>query len=522
MHRPLLLNGFMASGKSTVGELVARLAGRPFLDLDAEVEARAGRSVPEIFSTSGESAFRRLERAALEEALSSPEAPVVAVGGGALAQRAVRLDALDRAVVVSLHAPPEVLATRAEQQGGRPLLEGGDPRSRIAELLEQRALAYAEAHARLDATGPASAVAQRALDVWKRDPIAVAAGERSYAVDIGQDLVAARLPELAQAASLFLMVSDTTVAPLYADSVRRALAGARLAEVLLTPGEEHKRLDSLQTIWQRALDSEADRKSTIVALGGGVVSDVAGFAAACWMRGIPWIGIPTTLLAMVDASVGGKTAVDLGPAKNAVGAFWQPRGVLCDVAHLASEPKRGFVSALAEVVKTALIGDPALLALLEDEREGILQRDPELVADAVRRSVRVKSRVVSLDEREGGLRATLNLGHTIGHALEAQAGFTRLSHGEAVSLGLVAALRIGQRLGATPTELTERVERLLAELGLPNDLSSEPLDAAAKLIGHDKKRAGSQLALVVAHDVGKVRTLSIDLSELRALTRSLA
>jgi len=224
---------------------------------------------------------------------------------------------------------------------------------------------------------------------------------------------------------------------------------------------------------------------------------------------------------MVDASVGGKTGVDLENAKNAVGAFWQPCGVLCDPTLQATEPARGHVSALAEVVKTALIGDPGLLDLLEAQAERMRARDPELVAEIVRRSVRVKARVVGLDERESGPRAMLNLGHTVGHALEAQGGYDRLTHGEAVSLGLVAALRIGEKLGQTSRALSERVIRLLEALGLPTSLSNEPLAQAAELIGHDKKRAGKKLRFVVARDPGRVELVDVDLAELRGLAVSL-
>jgi shikimate kinase/3-dehydroquinate synthase len=295
-----------------------------------------------------------------------------------------------------------------------------------------------------------------------------------------------------------------------------------LIRVDLQPGEAHKNIASIERIWRAALEGGADRKATFVALGGGVVTDMTGFAASTWMRGVRWVGIPTTLLAMVDASVGGKTGVDLASAKNAVGAFWQPSAVLCDVIYLNTEAARGFTSGLAEVVKTALIGDPGLFELLEDNAERIAARDGELTAELVRRSIRVKARIVSFDQRETGLRAVLNLGHTVGHALEAQAGYTALSHGEAVSLGLVAALRLGEALGQTPSELSERTISLLRRLGLPASLTGQPLAEAAGLLGHDKKRAGSSVKFVFAHAVGQVKTQRIALDELRTRVLALA
>jgi shikimate kinase/3-dehydroquinate synthase len=209
-------------------------------------------------------------------------------------------------------------------------------------------------------------------------------------------------------------------------------------------------------------------------------------------------------------------------AKNAVGAFWQPDAVVCDVAYLRTEPPRGYRSALAEVVKTALIGDPDLLELVETSAEAAAQGDLAVAEEMVRRSIRVKARVVSQDEREGGLRACLNLGHTLGHALESQGGYTQLSHGEAVSLGLVLALRLGERLGVTPAAITSRVTRLLTRLGLPTETTPAALLDAAKLIGHDKKRSGSGLRFVLVENVGAVCTRRMELSELEAQVRVLA
>jgi 3-dehydroquinate synthetase len=225
---------------------------------------------------------------------------------------------------------------------------------------------------------------------------------------------------------------------------------------------------------------------------------------------------------MVDASVGGKTGVDLLSAKNAIGAFWQPSRVLCDTELLTTESERGFRGALAEVVKTALIGDPGLLEVLETAPPELRAWPPQLLVELVRRSIRVKARIVSQDERESGRRAVLNLGHTVGHALEAVAGYSRLTHGEAVSLGLVAALRIGVELSVTPRALAERTEALLARLGLPTDVASEPLAESLQLMGHDKKRAGKSVRFVVARAAGDVDTVDLELSSLQELTRGLA
>jgi shikimate kinase / 3-dehydroquinate synthase len=526
VQRPLLISGFMASGKTTVGRLLAEREKRPFIDLDQAIESRLGTTAKELFAKVGEAGFRveeRRELTALLEGSSGP-APIVALGGGALLARDLRLLALDRAVVVSLEASAKETARRAGGAASRPNLASSDVEQRAIDLLSQRALAYSEAHACIATDGlTPAAVAERVLEVWRRDPIAVAAGARSYAVEVGHDLVATRLPALAGKPSLALLVTDENVAPLHAAKVTAAL-GALVrsgTDVILSAGERHKHIGSVERIWRGLLAAGADRKSLLVGLGGGVVTDITGFAASSFLRGMRWVGVPTTLLAMVDASVGGKTGVDLEQAKNAVGAFWQPSGVLLDTALEATEPDRGYTSALAEVVKTALIGDPDLLELLEKELPAVRARTPELVATMVRRSVRVKARVVGIDERESGPRALLNLGHTLGHALEAHAGFERLMHGEAVSLGLVAALRVGEALGETPKSLTERTVRLLGGLGLPVDLAREPLAEAAKLVGLDKKRTGSSIRFVLAKDPGNVVLRDLPLADLERLAQTL-
>jgi shikimate kinase / 3-dehydroquinate synthase len=520
MQRPLVLNGFMATGKSTVGALVARAAERPFIDLDRVVENEAGATIDALFASRGEAAFRAIERACLtrilDEARGAAQAPVIAVGGGALMARDLRLRTLDECVVICLEGSPVELARRALAQGPRPLLAGGDPERRARELLDLRADSYAEAHARISCEATPEQVAASVREAWQRDELAVAAGEASYGVQIGRGIVPPRIGSLLGKSPVCLLVSDRTVASLHGAAMGTLLrqTSARLVGVQLEPGEANKNIQSVEAIWRAALAGGADRQATFVGFGGGVVTDMTGFAAATYMRGVGWLCVPTTLLAMVDASVGGKTGVDLESAKNAVGAFWQPRAVLCDIDLLATESRRGFVSGLAEVVKTALVGDPQLFTLLEQNAERVAAREPELCIEIVRRSIRVKARIVSFDARESGLRATLNLGHTIGHALEAQAGYTALTHGEAVSLGLVAALRLGEALGQTPKDLSQRTRELLARLGLPVVLEAPALEAAAELVGHDKKRVGASVRFVFAHELGRVEIQPLTLKDL--------
>jgi 3-dehydroquinate synthase len=479
MRKPLVLSASDPGPGRAVADAVARRTGTAVVDLtigsDCDGAADAGR---------------------LEVALGEGSA-VVLVGSDTWRTREGKLGVLERAVVVSL---------------------GDAPPDRIGAGL------WAEAHAWFRDRDPVDRVAARVVELWQHAPVVVAAGSRSYLVEVGQDIVVARILDLVGAASRVVLVSDHNVRRAgHVTPLEAALSttGMPHCAVTMEPGEPHKNVASLIDIWTSALDGEADRSSVVLAVGGGVVTDVAGFAAACFMRGVPWVACPTTLLGMVDASVGGKTGIDLFTAKNAVGAFWQPRGVVCDVAHLRTEPERGFRGALAEVVKTALIGAPELLHLLETRTSEILQRDPGLITRVVEHSVRVKASVVSRDERESGLRACLNLGHTVGHALEARGGYVDLSHGEAVSLGLVVALRLGQRRGLTPESLVTRVTRLLASLGLPTEAGPQAILEACDLLGHDKKRSGSDVGFVFAQEVGAVTPVRVGLADLRSELRAM-
>lgn len=525
--RPLFLTGMMGTGKTALGEALARRAALPFVDLDRAIEADAAMPVARIFAERGEPAFRAIERRLLERELADPTPRVVALGGGALLDRAVRLRALERAVVVALEVEPAELSRRLAADATRPLLAGEERDERLRALLDARRAAYAEAHARLDATSRSlDDLAAEALGVAEAAPIAVALGERTYAVDVASGGAAAALARALErlAPTRVVLVTDEIVAKLALPSLEPSLAAAdpRFVRVVLPPGERHKTLASLEAILRAAVEAPIDRSAVLVALGGGVVTDVGGLAAALALRGIRWIGVPTTTLAMIDASVGGKTAVDLGAAKNAVGAFHQPSRVVVDPAFATTESPRAFASGLAEVVKSALIGAPELFAelLAEGGAERLVhRRDPALLARAVRASIQVKASIVSRDERESGERAHLNLGHTLGHALEAEGAFERLTHGEAVSLGLVAALRIGERLGTTPATLARDATSVLARLGLPTALDAEPLDAALRFVAYDKKRHGADVRFVLVRAPGAVETARIALDRLGALLR---
>ena len=523
MH--LLLQGFMGTGKSTVGRLVAERAGAPFVDLDEAVVERAGRSIPDIFAMEGEATFRRLEAAALHTALAASPPTVIALGGGALLDRSLRRRVLARARVVTLAARAETIAARTAQ-AGRPLLDDAPSRlDRIGDLLVARADAYAEAHAQIltDDLAPAE-VASRVLAAWARPAIAVALGTRSYVVRAG----ARELHHVAEAGearrpSATFVITDDNVERHHGGALASALAARGLsprATAVLPPGEEHKQLATVERALAAMVAAGADRDAVVVAHGGGVVTDMGGLAAALLLRGVRWVAVPTTLLAMVDASVGGKTGVDVGAAKNAIGAFHQPSAVIIDAAHVNTETERGFTSGLAEVVKSAAIGDAELFDSLESDPAGVLAREPSVVQRLVLRSVAVKAAIVARDEHESGERALLNFGHTVGHALESEGGYTRLTHGEAVALGMVASLRIGIALGLTDRALAERITTALDHLHLPTDLDAQPLAAALPRVSLDKKRRRGAIQFVLLRALGDALVHPIDPEDLPALLRS--
>jgi shikimate kinase / 3-dehydroquinate synthase len=464
-----------------------------------------------------------MERETLSRQIADPTPRVVALGGGSLLVRSVRLSALERGIVITLTAEPAELLRRLSGNASRPLLGDAPSESRLREILELRSVAYAEAHAVLATTGISiDALADEVLRVADLDPIAVPLGERTYAVEIAPDGADARLDDTLErlAPSRVVIVTDDVVEPLALSRLSRALATrADAVKVVLPAGERHKTLASVERILQTAIEARVDRRAVVVGVGGGVVTDVAGLAAALALRGLRWVALPTTVLSMVDASVGGKTAVDLGAAKNAVGAFHQPSRVLVDPTFSRTETDRALRGGFAEVVKTALIGDASLFGELSAPggAERLRDRDPMATTRAIRSSIAVKARVVGRDEREQGERAYLNLGHTMGHALEAEGGFERLTHGEAVSLGLVAALRIGVALGVTDRNLASQVEQLLRRLDLPVDLDQEPLDRAMRWVGYDKKRQAGALRLVLVRAPGSVEILAIPPGELPSL-----
>ena len=539
----IVVTGFMGTGKTAVGREVARRLGRPFVDMDAEIEARAGKPIPRIFTEDGEAAFRRMEAALCEE-LSAQNGLVIATGGGALVDPTNRALMMGSGTVVCLTCDVDEILRRVSDNLHRPLLNVADPRAEIVRLLEARREAYAAIPWQIDTTGlPIEEVAERVVGIVSASDVNAQA-ERAkpcglesspegaslfqhggsapcdadvitlsvhypggeYSIHIGDGLLAhvggalraAGVPEGGRVA----VVSNPVVAPLYGARVEEALRSAGLQPFACTipDGEQHKTLATVASLYEQLLAGGLDRSGTVLSLGGGVTGDVAGFAAATFMRGVRFVQVPTTLLAMVDASVGGKTGVDLPQGKNLVGAFKQPELVVIDPTVLATLPSEEFRSGMAEVIKHGVIGDQDLFA----ELETTTRNTQHVIRNTqIARALRVKIAIVEEDPYERGRRAVLNLGHTVGHGLERLSGFA-LRHGEAVSIGMVAAARIAVELERAPPSLADRIEAVLSAWGLPVRCPPFDADAIWEAMAHDKKRRGHRLRWVLPRAIGQV------------------
>jgi shikimate kinase/3-dehydroquinate synthase len=519
----VFVSGSMGSGKSAVAQRLASLWGTAAVDLDALIEKREGRSVSAIFAEQGEGAFRALERTYLDELLRDPSARIVALGGGTVTDKALRHRLLGEGTLVTLKAPLDTLLARVGQGAGRPLL-AGDVSARLSRILEERAAAYAECHAEIDSRGDLSAIAQAIDAVVSDAPIVVPLGERTYRVEVGAGVRHGLLERVARAipSKKVVLATDTGVVEPWGNRSRDVLAeaGYEVALAVLNAGEEHKNIGSIERIWDVALEASVDRDALVLGVGGGVVGDMAGFAASTILRGIALGQIPTTLLAMVDSAVGGKTGIDRVQGKNLIGSFHQPRFVLCDVETLSTLPLAERRAGLAEVVKSAWLDGEASVSALEQSADDLLAGDLAATSDAVRMSVQLKARIVTADEKETGVRALLNLGHTLGHAIEAASGYTALRHGEAVALGMVAAFRVACGLGAASREQAERMERLLSRLGLPTDLDRHLDDRAMTFLGSDKKRKGGKVRFIVPAAPGQTDIVALGAEEIARLARA--
>ena len=522
--RSIVLVGLMGAGKTSIGRRLAARLGLPFHDADAEIELAAGCTIPEIFARYGEKEFRDGERRVIRRLLSG-DPVVLATGGGAFMDPETRAIVRGEAVSVWLRCSLPVLVRRVAGRDNRPLLTAGDPATILRGLMDSRHPVYAEADVVVDCgdESPETTTSHvmNALLLWAPPRrLAVTLSTTAYDVVIGQGLLARAgallAPRLPQKRAV--VITDETVARLHLQTLLDGLAqtGIVTSQIVVPAGEASKNLETFGRVTDALLAAKVERRTAVIALGGGVVGDLAGFAAATTLRGLPFVQVPTTLLSQVDSSVGGKTGINTAYGKNLLGAFHQPRMVLADTATLATLPRRELAAGYAEIAKAGLIADPEFFVWCEANGAAVIAGDPAAQAEAIRQACAFKARVVGADEREekpDDGRVLLNLGHTFGHALEAEYGYGGgLLHGEGVAVGVGLAFRLSARLGFCPQEDADRVVAHVAGVGLPAEISTlNRRFSAATLISHmrrDKKVQDGALKFVLVRGIGQAFTSS--------------
>jgi shikimate kinase / 3-dehydroquinate synthase len=522
----IFLYGPPGSGKSTTGKLLAEDLRYDFFDLDVEIEKHCGCTVAQIFDRQGEAGFRELEQQQIRNLFNErvdtihpadtihPKdraggRAVIALGGGALTVSAARAFVEANGTVLCLDALPGVLLARLQADPTpRPLLASGGATElagakKLIDLLSRRADHYASFALRLDTTrlDPVQAAWQAQVLLGR---YCVAKANLPYEICVQPGGIDTLGDALAQQGlqSPFALVADTHTAPLYASRVIASLdrVGLQTKLIVIPAGESFKTLATAQILWDHFLDAGLERGSTVVALGGGVVGDLSGFAASTYLRGIRWVNVPTTLLAMVDSSLGGKTGVDIARGKNLVGAFHPPAFVLADPDVLASLPEAELRSGMAEVIKHGIIADPGLLELCTP-KAWVGGKQDRLVS----RAMAVKIGIIELDPYEKGVRAALNFGHTIGHAVELVSGY-RIRHGEAVAIGMVVEARLAERLGLAEPGLSHTIAAICAaaglQTGIPADLDRTAIRGAVVV---DKKKSQGRVRFALPVRIGEVK-----------------
>jgi len=537
----LIITGFSGTGKSLVAMEVALRLNWDFLDTDDEIVKQTGKPIAEIFSQDGEDSFRELEREMIRKACQQWQT-VIAIGGGAIVDPQNYELLAKTGLIVCLEAKPETIyerlfreAARGPETEVRPLLANDDnPLERIRQLKASRQPHYAKADWTIHTDGlSVSEVAEEVIRASRllrrcaprndkekarsgidKDIVClVKTATQSYPIFVGYGLLEKLGEKMKQAAlsGTATIISDENVFSLYGSKVEGILkhAGFAVNSFVVPPGEETKSMEYAIKIYDFLVEHRTERDDIIIALGGGMVGDLAGFVAATFLRGMPWIQVPTSLVAMVDASIGGKVGVNHPEGKNLIGDFYQPNLVLADPQTLTTLPQRELISGWAEVIKHGMILDEEFVQFLESNVNRLTKLEPELLTRAIASSAAIKAQVVSQDEKEKeGKRTVLNYGHTIAHGLEAATQYKRFLHGEAVAIGMVGAAKLSQRLGLLSSAAVERQQALLQKFGLPTVFSGLGLTEITRAMELDKKTKGKAIRWVLLQDIGRVTMLS--------------
>lgn len=523
MSRPnVILTGFMATGKTTVGKLLADKLGYEFVDTDELIAQRNAMSIADIFRKKGEAAFRRMESALARE-LGDKQGLVISTGGRLMLDPANAAALSRQGRVFCLVATPEEIFNRVskDKHVKRPLLEAADPMQRIMELIQQREADYGRFPQMVTSEKTPDEVTRYLIGIFQANPdlrMSITASDARYEFIVGGGILSF-VSQLAGINGPVAVITDSNVSPLYAKS-----CGHVDLVISVPPGQQYKTLASVESICEELLEKGFDRSATILSLGGSVISGLAGFVAATYMRGIDCVQCPTSLLAMVDTSIGGKAGINLPQGKNLIGAFKQPKAVIADVATLQSLSRREFASGMAEVIKQSLIGDAGLFAKIQNgdwsNRAGELQAAPAELQTLVAQAIQIKINVIQEDPFDRGRRAVLNLGHTFAHAIETLTSHA-VRHGEAVAMGLVAAANLSARMGYCASGLQNRIETALESTALPTripaDVSPHRLLEAMRT---DKKKRAGRLRYVLLRDVGDV--FATDEADPQAVIETLA
>jgi 3-dehydroquinate synthase len=499
----IVLTGFMGTGKTTVGKMLAARLNRQFIDTDELIQERQGMTIPEIFRKFGEAAFRKME-ADIAEELGQRDELVISTGGRLMLDPA-NVTALSReGRVFCLIATPQEILSRIsnDNEHSRPLLEVPNPGEQIVELLKERQKGYHRFQKVITQDKQPEEVTDDLLDVFQDDPkrFSIDHPAQPYEYIVGSGILPF-IRQLAGVTGSLVVITDSSVEELYGQSC------GEVDHVITIPvGNNHKTLATVQSIYDQLIEIGFDRSGTIAALGGSVVGDIAGFVAATYMRGVNFIQCPTSLLAMADTSIGGKTSIDLPQGKNLIGVFKQPSMVIADVATLQTLPPEEFASGMAEVIKHGLIADSDLLERVESgnwhHESGTLYTSLFEVQSLVAQAIQVKIAIVQEDPFEYGRRFSLNLGHTFAHAIEQASGYS-ICHGEAVAIGMVAATNLSARLGHCSSDLQERIESILKRAGLPIRIPHLDENLLMKAMENDKKRIGDIIRFVLPSRIGQ-------------------
>jgi len=501
----------MGTGKTSVGKELSKQLNYQFIDTDVLIEEREGTPISLIFKNKGEDYFRSLEQSTVEE-VSKLNNVVIATGGGVIKNKINVANLGKRGILVWLKAGPEIILKRVMLEGGkRPLLNVEEPLNEINKLLNERLDLYKQADTSIDTnyiTPQETAheiMEQLGLDAQQ---VRVDLGERSYDIIIGSRLVekiGLRIKEFRP--SKVAIISNKKIFPLFRDIMLRSLREYHIdPKILLIPdGEEYKDLLWTYYLHGELLKAKFDRSSLLIALGGGVIGDITGFVASTYMRGIKFIQVPTTLLSQVDSSVGGKTGVNHPLGKNMIGTFYQPSLVVIDINTLNTLPNREFMSGMAEVIKYGIIADRKFFDYLQTNREDILSFGDSII-NIIKRSCEIKADVVSKDEQESGLRAILNFGHTIGHAIETVTGYKKYLHGEAIAIGMCAAAGLAVKYDIFTDKETAEIKELIQSYNLPSvipdDLNATEMINAIEI---DKKVKAGKIKFILPESIGNVK-----------------